>query len=196
LREEEVQLAADLARSDARVRELLGEGRNVLAAVEPVALKRDLPRQDDPSNPADIGRHARVLFYRYEGNLGVGALVDLRARAVAEVQQMNGDDVPMAFEELAEARNIALRDETLGRLLGGEADRYRVSADSARRGEFRVEGLRVQATERQDPCWEHRCVALLFRRADGSYLAGTDVVVDLTAGTAVVQQVPDERRKP
>ena len=175
---EERTLAAEIARNAPEVRELLGTGRHVLASVETVALKRGLPQQE----PANLGRHAQVLFYRYEGNLGVSALVDLTARRVTEVQEVDGDSVPVTGEELAEAREIALGDATLRRLLGAEAQSYR------------VEGLRVHAADTADPCWERRCVALLFRRADGAYLAETDVLVNLTGRTATVRQLPAERR--
>jgi len=68
---QEQQLAERLASADARVKDLLGRGRQRLIHSEFLALKpEDEARtREDWRQPIQIGRHAEVIFYRYDGNL-------------------------------------------------------------------------------------------------------------------------------
>ena len=135
-----------------------------------------------------IGRHARVLFYRYDRDQGVNVVVNLQRRAVVSVTRMDGVAVPLGAEEVSEAFNIAIRNERVRALLGPRLNEFRV-ADLAKgqRPESRVEGLRVIATSPRDPCYRRRCIYLLFRDRE-SYLAGTKVTVNLTAQTTRVER--------
>lgn len=183
---EEEQEAASRAQSDPRVVSLLGPGRSVLAAVEFIALQKGSEESSDPEQPLPIGRFAQVLFARYEGNLGVRALVDLVAHSVTAVESINGDDVPMSLAELNAAWDLARQNSAVRQTLGQEADLYQVLQDpNAPEPSHRVEGMRVVGTEPEDRCFEHRCLGLLFQRFD-EYLANTDVLVDLTTQTVTV----------
>jgi hypothetical protein len=109
--------------------------------------------------------------------VGVRALVDLEKREVNEASRVDGDQVPLTSEDVAEALELALQNEQLRTKLGPEAQQYRVEGER-----YRVEGMRILATDESDPCWKHRCLDLLFRRGQ-FYLAEFPVTVDLTART-------------
>lgn len=185
LTEQEQQEAASLAQADPRVTSLLGPGPSVLAAVEFIALQKG-EEGADPEHPLPIGRSAQVLFARYEGNLGVRALVDLVAHSVTVVESMSGDDVPMNLAELNAAWALARQNPAVRQVLGPEADFYQVLQDpDAPEPTHRVEGMRVVGAQSGDRCFGHRCLALLFQRLD-EYLASTEVLVDLTTQTVTV----------
>jgi hypothetical protein len=182
---EEQQEAATLAQADPRVTSLLGPGRSVLAAVEFITLQKGSEEDSDPERPLPIGRFAQVLFARYEGNLGVRALVDLVADSVTVVESISGDDVPMSLAELNAAWALARQDPAVRQVIP-ETDLYQVLQDpNAPEPSHRVEGLRVVGTQSGERCFEHRCLALLFQRLD-EYLANIEVLVDLTTQTVTV----------
>lgn len=186
LTEQEQQEAASLAQADPRVTSLLGSGRSVLAAVEFITLQKGSEEGADPEQPLPIGRFAQVLFARYEGNLGVRALVDLGANSVTMVESMSGDDVPMSLAELNAAWALARQNPLVRQVIGPEVDFYQVLQDpDAPEPTHRVEGMRVVGTQTEDRCFGNRCLSLLFQRLD-EYLASTEVVVDLTNLTVVV----------
>ena len=184
LTSEEKLIAERIARADSHVGELLGTGRQRLIYVEFLALKPDDEQKtrETPGRPIQIGRHAEVLLYRYDGDLGVRALVDLENRTVKEASRVDGDQVPLTSEDVAEALELALQNEQLRTKLGPEAQQYRVEGER-----YRVEGMRILATDESDPCWKHRCLDLLFRRGQ-FYLAEFPVTVDLTARTVRLER--------
>jgi len=169
---EEKKTVERTARADSRVQELLGGGRQRLISVEFLAVKPEDPgrAQETAEHPISIGRHGVALFYRYEGNYGVRAVVDLEKASVLHVARVDGDSVPLSAEEVSEAGKLALRDSSARRLLGSEAERYT------------IEGLRSRGTGEGDPCAADRCTELIFRRGS-LYLAGARVIVNLTSQT-------------
>lgn len=185
---EETEVAARIASADRRVREALGGGRQRLIQVQFLALKPPDYRETREPEQLKIGRHAAVLFYRYDTDQGLYVVVDLEQRAVGELTRLEGNAVPLASEEVAEAFNLALRNERVKALLGSRAGEFKVARlATGERPEARVEGLRVIATSPRDPCYRHRCLELLFRLPEG-YIAGTSVNVDLTAQTVRVER--------
>jgi hypothetical protein len=171
--------AEGIAASDTRTRELLGKGKQRLVYVEFVSVK---PQDAEPSSkdPKDIGRHAEVVYYRFAGDRGVRALVDLRGRAVVDVAELDGDAVPLTQDDVSEALRLAIKDPELQRVLGATAHTYAVASpgDARAEGQHVVRGLLIHATSDSDPCWQRRCVQMLFRSGD-AYLTD-NVVVDLT----------------
>jgi Cu2+-containing amine oxidase len=185
---DEATLATELAKSDRKVAEALGSGKQQLIRVEFVALKTANFREPKEPEQLDIGRHAAVVFYRYDTDKGVHVIIDLEQKAVGEITIMEGKTVPLAAAEVTEALDLALRNEQVKTLLGPKANEFKVAGLSAgEKPENRVEGLRVIASSPKDPCYKHRCLDLLFRRREG-YLAGTSVSVDLTARTVRVER--------
>jgi len=184
LTSEEKVIAERVAKADSHVGELLGTGRQRLIYVEFLALKPEDEQKtrETPGRPIQIGRHAEVLLYRYDGDLGVRAVVDLEKQAVKEVSRVDGEQVPLTSEDVAEALELALQNERLRTKLGPEVQQYRVEG-----GRYRVEGMRILATDESDPCWKHRCLDLLFRRGQ-FYLAEFPVTVDLTARTVRLER--------
>src|SRR5262245_1869757 len=181
--------AEEIARADGRVKELLGGGRTRLVYVDFIAIKSSdaSPAPDTPTRPTPIGRHAEVVFYRYDDDSGVRAIVDLPGRAVAQAATIESAQVPLNAEEVNDAMALALRNQAVTSLLGADATTFQVS-DTGRGARPRnvVRALRVVATGESDPCWKHRCVQLFFRRGD-VYMTDS-VVVDLTAQQSRVER--------
>jgi hypothetical protein len=184
---DEVELAAQTASSDARVKEALGPGRQQLIRIEFLALKSLNYSEPKEPDQLKLGRHAAVIFYRYDQDLGIHIVVDLEQRSVGEITRMEGKVVPLAGAEVTEAFDLALRNERVKVLLGSQAGEFRVAGLPGERLANRVEGLRIVSGSPRDPCYRHRCLDLIFHRREG-YIAGTQVTVDLTAQTVRVER--------
>jgi hypothetical protein len=179
---EEIELAAQIASADQRVQKELGSGRRQLIRVQFLALKTGIDlKTGQEQKPLNVGRSAAVLFYRYDTNQGIHAVVDLRQKSVGNISRLEGRAVPLAIAEVEEAFALALLDKRVRILLGSKANEFRVAQPSAvQKPANSVEGLRVVATAPGDPCYKHRCLELHFRKREG-YVAGTSVTVDLSA---------------
>ncbi|HEX7174081.1 MAG TPA: hypothetical protein VF240_02190 [Pyrinomonadaceae bacterium] len=191
---QERERAASIAEGDTRTLALRGTGRQHRVSVELADVKppEPTPTLTDPDRAPRPGRYAEVLYYRYATNDGLRVIVNLDSGRVQDAARVDSREVPFAFEELEEASALALQNPQLRGLLGPSADRYRVlsSAPGEDRDALRVEGLRILASSPRDPCWQHRCVSLLFRQGR-RYLTYTDVTVDLTT-----RRVRVERKNP
>ena len=179
-------MAEKLARSNKRVRELLGEGQVRLILVQLVALK-----PESYSESARPVRHAEVVLFRPEGEVGVQALVNLENGAVEQVRRMNGSEVPMNSDDLAEAFQLALRDEEVLKILGSRAKSYQIQttseAGTVAPAENSVTGLRVRSSDEHDPCSKHRCLQLAFRQGT-DFLSTPMIIADLTAKRVYVER--------
>lgn len=182
---EERALAMRAVEGDANARKLRGVGRQRLISVELVTAK---------TTQSDAGiRNAEVLYYRYRGNQGILSLVDLSQGIVRETVPISGDAVPLVAEEVNEALALALQNKTLTNLLGPDYQRYQVATQDLRAGQAnQVEALRLLASKPKDPCYQHRCLSLLFRQGE-TFLTGTSVIVDLTTQVARVEQLGSAR---
>jgi hypothetical protein len=187
---QEKEVATRIASEDGRVKELLGGGRQRLIYVDFFALKpEDRSRAEEKDGrPIRIGRHAEVVFYSYQNDQGARVVVDLNRRAATEVSRLEGDLVPLTFDDLVEARDIALRNSEVRGLLGADSQRFEVLRQTARYDQQpRVEGLRLRTTDPSDPCYKQRCVYLLFRRGR-VYLNTASVIVNLNSQTVRVER--------
>ena len=186
LTDDEKRAAERIALADRRVQELLGSGRRQLVSVDVFASKpaREQIEAAAAGRAIPMGRFAEVLFFRSEGEVGVRAVVDLPGGAVAEVSRVASPQVPLGQADLAEAWQLAAREPEVRTLLGADADRFQVAPAPVRgvaaRPLYAVEALPVEAVAEGDPCYKHRCLQLLFRRAD-AYLMRPIVIVDLSA---------------
>jgi len=184
---QERELATKTARADARVREMLGNGRTQQITADFISVKRTQETEAQKDQPSH--RYADVLFYRYDGDLGVRALVDLDASAVVDVVRVNGESVPIATEEIEEAGRLALADARVVRLFGGSLPAFQVASRPASQDDInrdRIEGLRTLGASPSEPCYRHRCIALFFR-IKNQYVHLNEVVVDLTSQQVHVQ---------
>lgn len=177
---QEREIAASVARADPRVRAALGTGRSRQIYADFISVKRteESSPQREPS-----GRYADVLFYRYDGDVGVRALVDLQAKSVVDVNRVKGQSVPINGEEVEEAARLALANANVVRLFDGKVPSFKVATAPATREDVdsaRIEGLRTVATSPKDPCFRHRCIVLFFR-VNNRYVHLNRVVVDLTS---------------
>lgn len=193
LTEQEKHEAEQVALRDPRVQELLGRGRRKTVSVDLTVIK---PSQEEiqaaaAGRPISMGRFAVVVFFRYEGEVGVRAVVDFARGTVTEVARLSSDQVPMTADDLAEAWQLARRDEEVRRALGPEAERYEVERTPPKPGAappgFVVRALRIRGSEEKDPCFHNRCLQLLFARGN-EYLTQPTVTVDLSAQKVYVQR--------
>jgi len=175
---EERARAERAARADKRVKELLGEDNIRLISVELLSMK-----VDKPSGEARPMRHAEVVLFQAERNAGVRVAVNLEKEAVEDAKRLNGTQVPMNADDLAEAFELAMKNEELLKALGPEAKSYRPQMRpgelTMETQEYGVTGLRVRGTEPKDPCYSGRCMQLFFRKGN-AFLSEPVVTVNLT----------------
>jgi len=166
---QERQAAEKIARADPKVREVTGDQQRLIY----IAFVAGKPAEDAPPQ-----RQAQLVFYRADGNYGIRVLVALQPKtSVIEVERIDASDVPYNDEDIDQARKLVLQHAELQRILGPEMKNYM------------IEGLGIVATDKSDSCFGHRCLQILFRRAN-DYFANLDVVADLTAQTVRIQGRP------
>lgn len=186
---QEEELAVRTAIADPRVRELTGGGELRVGTIQFRAPNKPEQGRDDPRQPQDLGRFAAVLLYHQATNSGLRVEVDLRRAAVTEVVRIDPAHVPLSRDDLEEAWALAQRDNSVRQLLGENFARFQILGPSASRNDtqYEVQGMPVRGVTTQDPCWERRCLALLFRQGD-VYLEGIEIVVDLTRDEVTVRR--------
>ena len=178
----ETREAEQIARADSRVTQLLGTGRARLVFVDFIAIKpATLEASRDPDR-LTLDRTAEVVFYRFDNDSGARVIVNVGRKSLISAERMEGIDVPLNREDLAEAVQLALRNDQTRQLLGADVARFErlevAKSNAALRDQNAVRGLRVVPVDANDPCAGKRCVQLLFQK-DGGYLLDT-VIVDLT----------------
>jgi len=186
LTQEERATAERIARADARVKQLLGEGGVRLVSTTPVIIKRG----DSPEKIDLHQREVEVVLFRPEGEVGARVLVNLRQSSVANLQRLESSQVPFTADDLNDAFQLAMRDTEVLRTLGPEAKSFRVQAErtdsEAARAEKEVTGLPVRSNDPKDPCYKHRCMQLLFR--NGTDYLSMAVNVDLSAKRVAMER--------
>lgn len=185
---EEHAAAERIARNDAKVKQLLGEGAVRLVSITPVIIKRG-----DPPEKIDVHqREVEVVLFRPEGEVGARVFVNLRQNSVANLQRLESRQVPFTVDDLNDAFQLAMRDPEVERTLGPEAKSFRVREATAEPGaaplENEVTGLPVRSSDPKDPCYRHRCMELLFRH--GTDFLSMSVEVDLTVKHATLRRQP------
>jgi hypothetical protein len=180
---EEQAAAERIARSDARVKQVLGEGNVRLVSAVPVIIKRG-------ESPEKIDVHQRtveVVLFRPEGEVGARVVVNLRQREAASFQRLESRQVPFTSDDLNDAFQIALRTPEVVKALP-EAQSFRPQSPKpqpeAAAPENEVTGLPVRSSDPKDPCYRHRCMELFFRH--GADFLSMSVNVDLTAKRAAL----------
>src|SRR2546426_7413563 len=126
LTEDERRAAERVALADPRVQQLLGAGRRQLISVELFSMKP--PREQIEAAAAGraiaMGRFAEVIFFRPDGEFGVRAVVELPRGAVAAVERLESQQVPLTQADLAEAWQLASRDAEGRQALGTDVERF------------------------------------------------------------------------
>lgn len=122
---------------------------------------------------ADQPRHALVTHYRYDGDLAILTTVDLGAQQAVTQDTVPHMDVPLAEEEVARARELALADPQVRRALGPDLEG------------LVVEPMIIRAVSPSDPLFGHRLVSLLLASQQGG---SAEVSVDLTAEEVWVEE--------
>src|SRR5260370_9771082 len=126
LTEHEKHEAEQVALAAPRVQELLGKGRRKTVSVDLTGIN---PSQEGIQPAAagrsiSMGRFAVVVLFRYEGEAGVRAVVDLARGTVTEAARLSSEQIPMTVDDLAEAWQPPRRDEEVHRALGPEVQPY------------------------------------------------------------------------
>jgi Cu2+-containing amine oxidase len=188
LNRDEIGAAEQIARSDAKVRELLGESGVRVVSVTPVLLKAESPEKTNLAQ-----RQVEVVLFRPQDEVGARVIVNLQRNGVVALHRLRPDQVPMTNDDLADAFQLALRDADVQKSLGTAASTFRIRTDVQRPPENSVGGLPVRSTDPNDPCSKHRCMRLTFRRGH-DYLSEPIVVVDLTAKRVYVQKRNPDRK--
>lgn len=149
--------------------------QRALVVRRPVVIGRvELLRAKGEDGEPSAERHALVTLYRYEGDLGILAAVNLAKQAVVSLDTVPGLPVPLAQEEFDRARTLALADPEVRRSLGGDADRVV------------IEPLVLRTSDTSDSLYSRRVVRLLFRIGQ-DYLSDPIVLVDLTAERVLLE---------
>ena len=183
---DEHAVAERIARSDARVKELLGEAGVRLVSVTPVLIKTDAPEKTNVAL-----RQIEVVLFRPQGEVGARVVVDLHQNGVVAVNRLASDQVPFTNDDLADAFQLALREPQVQRALGPEAQTFHIqgqrNAPPAEASEHVVSGLPIRSSDPKNPCSKHRCLQLFFRRGT-DFLSEPVVTVDLTAKHVSVER--------
>lgn len=185
---EEQAAAERIARSDARVKQLLGEGGVRLVSAVPVIIKQG-------DSPEKIDLHQRtveVVLFRPEGEVGARVVVYLHQNQVGNVQRLQPTQLPFTSDDLSDAFQVALRTPDVIKALGPQAQSFRPQSQKPEpetaAPENEVTGLPVRSSNPKDPCYKHRCMELLFRH--GADFLSMSVEVDLTAKHATLRRQP------
>jgi hypothetical protein len=186
----EKQEAERIARADPRVIQLLDNGRTELVYVTFFALKPANPSASRDPDRLTLERAAEVVFYRFDGDFGVRALINLERKGVMSAQRLESADVPLSQQDWANALQLALKNPEMRQMLGNDADKFsrmtRRKSNAATLKENAVRSLLVVETRPNDPCFGNRCVQLLFRR--GPVYLVDSAIVNLSTGVVTVQK--------
>jgi hypothetical protein len=190
LNADEQAVAERIARSDGKVKELLGETGVRVVSVVPVLIKAESPEKTNVAQ-----RQIEVVLFRPQGEVGARVIVNLAQNAVAAVTRLSSDQVPFTNDDLADAFQLALKDAEVLKALGPAAQTFRIRpvAPGAAMPENSVGGLPVRSPDPSDPCSKHRCLRLTFRRGN-DYLSQPIVTVDLTDKHVYVEHRNTDRK--
>jgi hypothetical protein len=193
----EKQEAERIARADPRVIQLLDNGQTELVYVAFFALKPVNPRASRDPDRLEVERGAVVVFYRFDGDFGVKALVGLGRKGVLSVERLASADVPLSQQDWTKAVQFALQNPEMQRVLGKDTDTFRglslrkSNAATLKQNAIRI--LPIVATKPNDPCFRQRCVQLWFRR--GPVYLVDSAIVNLSTGVVVVEKGKSYRGK-
>lgn len=123
-------------------------------------------------------RLARVVHYRYEGDLAIVSLVDLASRSTVQQETVAHLSVPLSEEEFNVARELVLADPRMKQQLGAQSQ------------SVTPEALVLRAASPRDPIYGHRVLRFMFRLPDGTYLSKLIALVDLTDRKVTLEKFP------
>lgn len=160
-------------------------GKDVTGRKGPQRLSVDLAepdenRLDDPHAP----RRADVVFYDYNDDALVTRTVDLASGKVVRTGTQHGVQPPLAPEENAEAARLLIADPLGAGLKADYKDATGKELGSS--DQLMLTGIVYRATPGDrsaglGKCGEHRCVRLLPKIPNGSWIDTRAFVVDLSA---------------
>src|SRR6266478_5580755 len=143
---DEESSAERIARSDNRIKEIVGEREVRLVSATPVLIKTG-------ESLEKIDVHQRVIevvLFRPEGEVGARALVNLAQNSVANVERLDSRHVPFTPDDLKDAFQLALREPQVQRALGPEAQTFHIqgqrNAPPAEASEHVVSGLPIRCS--------------------------------------------------
>jgi Cu2+-containing amine oxidase len=135
-------------------------------------------REDDKDAPTGQ-RRADVVFYNYDTNETISAVVTLGPRPQVEHLTVTPNPPPgLSTQEVQEAQQLALTHPTV-------QARLQTAGLAGRESELFITHMGVQAAAPSDPCSTHRCVVLFFNTRNA--VLNIEPIVDLTTGEVRVQ---------
>jgi hypothetical protein len=181
-------LTDDEARRAERIalsRQEIAGGQNVEGGKGPQRLAVDLAEPDaNELDDPDAPRRAEVMLYDYRSDALVTKTVDLDSGKVERTGSQHGVQPPLTREENAEAARLLIADP-LG--AGLKADyKDATGKDLTSPEQLVLTGIVYRATPGAQPaaldrCGEHRCVRLLPKVRNGSWIDSRSFVIDLSA---------------
>jgi len=167
---EEKQRASEAAKRALDQQNLRGTGRVYVVAVQMADEKTETGERANT-------RLALVTQYRYEDDAAIETLVDASNGRVLQTRVLKDVPAPLAEEEFAEAKKLALAKPEVRQALPADLN------------QVKIEPLLTRSSSSADRLWHHRVVRLLFRVERG-YLTTPIVLVDLTTREVIIEQPP------
>jgi hypothetical protein len=160
-------------------------GENVEGGKGPQRLAIDLaePEANELDDP-DAPRRAEVTLYDYKSDALVTETVDLGSGKVERTGTQHGVQPPLTREENAEAARLLIADPLGAGLKADYKDATGKELTSP--DQLVLTGIVYRATPGAQPaaldrCGEHRCVRLLPKVRNGSWIDSRSFVIDLSA---------------
>jgi len=173
LSEREKEAVQDIAKADPEIQRLLGSPQELRVC----SIEFIVPSLPEPGTPIKHQRVGRITLYNLTLNRGVAAIVDLVGKQVQEMQPLDQNHIPVAPDDIKQARGLLRTKPGLGVKLGGDLK------------EFELDTRVLHTNAEGDPCSRERCLAVYFRR-DDRYVSSFYAIVNLAQST--VKIVPAE----
>jgi hypothetical protein len=152
------------ARSDARVRAIVGEGqlRIIITSMEIDKAEAEAFLASESATPPR--RRVSVVLFNTQTNQAAHALVSPSDNRVISAGSISASDIPLVRGDADQALALAKADTGLRRVIGDTLERYEIlESGSDARVPFAAQTLPLRSTDPRDFCSVDRCLDLIFR---------------------------------
>jgi hypothetical protein len=182
---QEKSLMQNTVLSDGRVQQVMGAGQSRVIVSEAQVDKTEalaFMRGETEKPPT---HRVHVLVFNPKTNRATHAFVALEQNTVLSVEALDPSQVPLFPEDAADALALAKASPEVRRAVGGSLDQFVIlESGSSASPPFAAQAMRLRSADPHDPCAADRCLALIFRTAEG-YLS-LRVEVNLNRHTVAV----------
>lgn len=156
------------ARSDARVRAIVGEGQLRIIMTSMEIDKAEAEAFLASESATQPRRRVSVVLFNTQTNQAAHALVSSSDNSVISAGSISASDVPFVRGDADQALALAKADTGLRRAIGDTLDRYEfLESGSDARIPFAAQALPLRSTDPRDFCSVDRCLDLIFRSEFG-----------------------------